>query len=300
MINKAHMSLFRQLRPAPKAFATACTIVCLQVITLPANSEPRSAKPISAKEYRTARARGEEPAHPHRPETMRNETARGNGSRAKRKQAATTDPGPRTANRHEGRKRQETNLLYGSRGNADRALVFTAASTKRNHLDHRDKKPGKRASHGRYGNGYRDDRCDQRRYRKQGGFKHSVPYPGWVMPSRVYRERDTVWVSFSTLNHQADWHSYLADFGLFSGEFKTRTRHLSDPVIYVNEHVDAIELKGIKRDLHVRQAWMVLGNGHHVRLHDLEGDMDVGLSRAVFLSQDRYVQHIELQVEPVG
>ena len=56
----------------------------------------------------------------------------------------------------------------------------------------------------------------------------------------------------------------------------------------------------MKRDLHVRQAWMVLGNGRHVRLHDLEGYMDAGLSRAVFLSQDRYVQHIELQVEPVG
>ena len=108
-----------------------------------------------------------------------------------------------------------------------------------------------------------------------------------------------MWVGFATHHHLAH-HGYLSGHWLFAGEFKTRTRHVSDPVIYVDERVDSIEIEGLKRDLHIRRAWMILGNGRAIRLHDLEGYLDAGYSRAVFLSRDRYVKRVELEVEPVG
>ena len=154
-----------------------------------------------------------------------------------------------------------------------------------------------------YRHGYRDRvrdaRRDHRRYRKRRDFlDHWRPYPGWVAPHRIYR--DTVWVGFATHHHQAHRHGYLSGHWLFAGEFKTRTRHVSDPVIYVDERVDSIEIEGLKRDLHIRRAWMILGNGRAIRLHDLEGYLDAGYSRAVFLSRDRYVKRVELEVEPVS
>ena len=238
---------------------------------------------------------------PHQTASGRSQAAHGKASE------------PRTARNEARRTRPETRRTDGSRvkragsarGNPDRAMAYTPTRTEkrrdRNESGYRDR--GGRAEHGRYNRGYRDGRKDGRRdarrqHKRRHFLDHWVPYSGWVAPRRIYR--DTAWIGFSTHHHQAQRHGYLSAYWQYAGEIKTRTRHVSDPVIYVNDRVDAIELEGLKRDLHIRRAWMVLGNGHMVRLHDLEGYMEAGYSRAVFLARDRYVKRIELEVEPVG
>lgn len=238
---------------------------------------------------------------PHQTASGRSDATRRNTDTPRTATTNSRDTRPETR-RTEGHRGKRTGA---SNGNADKAMAYAPKRTEkrdtRNRSGHRNK--GQRSDHRRYDSAYRDGRRDGRRdarrhYKRRHFLDHWVPYSGWVAPRRIYR--DTTWIGFATHHHQAHRHSYLSAYWLFAGELKTRTRHASDPVIYVDERVDAIELEGIKRDLHVRRAWMVLGNGRMVRLHDLEGYMEAGYSRAVFLATDRYVKRIELEVEPVG
>ncbi len=257
-------------------------------------SEPRQAQRAVSSRPESRRERTERP-----------QTQRSNGNRDRRRGSGrtSTDAMAYAPSRSEQRSEQRSDDRRGQ-GRDLRRGDGRRGDGRHGEGRHRD---------GRHGNGkgykegyrkgvrdaHRDRRRDQRRYHKRRHFlDHWRPYPGWVAPLRIYR--DTVWVGFSTHHHKAHRHGYLSDLWLFAGEFKTRTRHVSDPVIYVDDRVDAIEIEGLKRDLHVRKAWMILGNGRPVRLHDLEGYIDAGYSRAVFLSRDRYVKRIELEVEPVG
>lgn len=147
--------------------------------------------------------------------------------------------------------------------------------------------------------------------RKHNAYKRHYPawtgprrhYPGrsygFVSPRRIYR--DSLWVGFTTHHHQSHRLDHaLSSYWHLTDDFSTRSSHASDPDIHIGERVDAIEIEGTKRDMYITRAVMVLGNGSRVRLEDLEGYLEAGYSRAVFLASDRYVKRLELRVEPAG
>jgi hypothetical protein len=84
------------------------------------------------------------------------------------------------------------------------------------------------------------------------------------------------------------------------GQFKTRSRDTSNPIIPIKQSVRRIELEGAKRNTRIIAAYAELRNGRVIKLHDLEGYLPQGQHRSAVFSHSRHVEKLILWVESTG
>lgn len=131
----------------------------------------------------------------------------------------------------------------------------------------------------------RYDKGDKSRHRQHGHNRYNLWY-GW--------DRD--YYGYSTNRYGNQYHR--PRYWVKADQFRTRTKHRSDPVILINASVSAIGLTGLKRHASIYEVWAELGNGRRIPLRALEGSLYYGTSHTKYFDKPRYVKRLHLRVGP--
>lgn len=95
-----------------------------------------------------------------------------------------------------------------------------------------------------------------------------------------------------------DYHDYKPRRWQPVSGFRGRTGRDVTREIHVKDRVRALSIEGTKRDMVIREAYALMGNGRWKRLHGLEGYLRCGERVKHRLRNPRFVQRIVLEVEP--
>lgn len=133
------------------------------------------------------------------------------------------------------------------------------------------------------GNHVKGNYYDQKLYRKHNRYRDQ-----WYRPKHRYNR----------YNHGGRYYWSAYDSWVRADQFRTRTRHVSDPVVYVNARVESIGLTGLKRNAYIYDAYAYLRNGRVMPLASLEGYLRHGENHVRHFNKPRYIEKIVFRVGP--